>query len=328
MTSIAEKYAAQYFPNGEVSLADLIQSAINESESLLIVGARERIRDLEWAVDQHKDNALALQQRIRQLESQSVPVEDVVLPIANAYESGIGHCKDNLWNPYKAGSAEAYAYDYGKEFGKARGISQSVPVVGEPVAWIAYTKEGKRYGFALSEQQAEGFRRQGYHVAALIHEPKSAITAAELATLREKAAMLETVALSRCADRIKLSRLEQELETERMRLAACGVIALSNTADSAINARDMLPEYWSASAQDCASAVDREMDYRSRLAVTERERDELRKDAEIAVSTRNVALNALQEIIDMDYQDNLADAKLAATKAMTQLAAIAQGKGE
>ena len=63
---------------------------------------------------------------------QAVAVEDTVLPIANAYESGIGHCNDNLCNPYKEGSAEAFAYDYGKEFGKARGISQSVPVVWEP----------------------------------------------------------------------------------------------------------------------------------------------------------------------------------------------------
>ncbi len=31
MTSIAEKYAAQWLPNGEVSLADLIQSAIDEA---------------------------------------------------------------------------------------------------------------------------------------------------------------------------------------------------------------------------------------------------------------------------------------------------------
>ena len=31
--TIAEKYAAQWMPNGEVSLADLIQAAINEALS-------------------------------------------------------------------------------------------------------------------------------------------------------------------------------------------------------------------------------------------------------------------------------------------------------
>ena len=56
--------------------------------------------------------------------------------------------------------------------------------------------------------------------------------------------------------------------------------------------------------------------------------DELRKDAEIAVTSIYIALDALNEIIEMDGQDNLGDAKREATKAMAQLAAIAQGKGE
>ena len=34
MTSIAEKYAQQYQPNGEVSLADLIQAAVDEARSV------------------------------------------------------------------------------------------------------------------------------------------------------------------------------------------------------------------------------------------------------------------------------------------------------
>ena len=60
--------------------------------------------------------------------------------------------------------------------------------------------------------------------------------------------------------------LRQQLETERMRLAACGVVALSNTPESAAKARDMLPEYRSASCDDVAGAVDREMELRQQLA--------------------------------------------------------------
>ena len=60
--------------------------------------------------------------------------------------------------------------------------------------------------------------------------------------------------------------MRQQLETERMRLAACGVVALSNTPESAAKARDMLPEYRSASCDDVAAAVDREMALRQQLA--------------------------------------------------------------
>lgn len=47
--TIAKKHAQQYMPNGEVSLEQVIQAAIDEAESLLIVGARERIRQMETA---------------------------------------------------------------------------------------------------------------------------------------------------------------------------------------------------------------------------------------------------------------------------------------
>ena len=66
------------------------------------------------------------------------------------------------------------------------------------------------------------------------------------------------------------NRLLEELETERMRLACCGVVALSNTEGSAETARACLPKYWSASAGDVAAAVDREMALRH-------ERDQLRQ---------------------------------------------------
>ena len=59
--------------------------------------------------------------------------------------------------------------------------------------------------------------------------------------------------------------LKSELERERLRLTACGVIALANTPESAENARQIRVEYSSGSARDVADAVDREMKYRHQL---------------------------------------------------------------
>ena len=53
-----------------------------------------------------------------------------------------------------------------------------------------------------------------------------------------------------------------ELERERMRLAACGVVALADTPDSAAKGREMLPEYRSASCDDVARRVDECMQMR------------------------------------------------------------------
>lgn len=57
-----------------------------------------------------------------------------------------------------------------------------------------------------------------------------------------------------------------EIERLRMQLAACGVVALSNTPESAKNARIMHPDYMSASCEDVARAVDREMELRAEIA--------------------------------------------------------------
>lgn len=63
----------------------------------------------------------------------------------------------------------------------------------------------------------------------------------------------------------RIAELEAQLETERMRLAGCGVAALSNTPGTVAQriARDN--SYWSASYGDVCSAVDREMDLREKL---------------------------------------------------------------
>lgn len=61
----------------------------------------------------------------------------------------------------------------------------------------------------------------------------------------------------------ELERLRAELETERIRLAACGVVAMANTPESASKAREMRPEYRSASLDDVERAVDEQMRLRS-----------------------------------------------------------------
>jgi hypothetical protein len=59
------------------------------------------------------------------------------------------------------------------------------------------------------------------------------------------------------------------VERLQLQLAACGVVAMANTPDSAARQRDMHPDYMSASCQDVIRAVDREMALRE-------ERDQLK----------------------------------------------------
>ena len=65
--------------------------------------------------------------------------------------------------------------------------------------------------------------------------------------------------------------LRAELETERMRLAACGVVALANTPDSAKQAREMRPEYWPASCGDVARMVDENTKLRAKIQALEKQ---------------------------------------------------------
>ena len=57
--------------------------------------------------------------------------------------------------------------------------------------------------------------------------------------------------------------LRGEVERLHMQLAACGVVALANTIESAGEARQMHPDYMSASCSDVAGAVDREIALRA-----------------------------------------------------------------
>ena len=88
-----------------------------------------------------------------------------------------------------------------------------------------------------------------------------------------------------CELATECERLRAELETERMRLVACSVIALANTPESAASARDMHPDYQSPYCDDVARAIDREIALRAELA-------ELRR---------------FRKVI-MDYDSNLYDA--------------------
>jgi len=64
----------------------------------------------------------------------------------------------------------------------------------------------------------------------------------------------------------EIAALRDELERERMRLVACGVVAYANTPEAAKERRKMHPDYWSASCADVARAVDREMGLRAEIA--------------------------------------------------------------
>lgn len=57
----------------------------------------------------------------------------------------------------------------------------------------------------------------------------------------------------------EIERLRAEEERLRMQLVACGVVAMSNTPESAAKSRDMHPDYMSASCQDVIRIVDKEM---------------------------------------------------------------------
>lgn len=74
-----------------------------------------------------------------------------------------------------------------------------------------------------------------------------------------------------------IATLEAENERLRMQLAACGVVALSNTPETAAAQRQMHPDYMSASCQDVMRAVDREMELRERVAELEQFASEIIK---------------------------------------------------
>ena len=69
----------------------------------------------------------------------------------------------------------------------------------------------------------------------------------------------------------RIFKLEADLERERLRLAACGVVALADTPESAAKARDMSPEYHSSSLNDVIRQIDALMELRAYLSQPEPE---------------------------------------------------------
>ena len=67
----------------------------------------------------------------------------------------------------------------------------------------------------------------------------------------------------------RVAALDSELETERMRLAACSSAALGNIPTSVAQRITRDNPYWSASYGDVCRAVDAEIDYRERVAALE-----------------------------------------------------------
>jgi hypothetical protein len=99
----------------------------------------------------------------------------------------------------------------------------------------------------------------------------------------------------------EVERLQAEIETLRMQLVACGVVAMSNTPESAAKARDMRPDYMSASCQDVMRAVDSEMALREELARL-KARLEIRADYPYdGIDTRDTTIKMLEEKL-ADYQ--------------------------
>jgi hypothetical protein len=69
----------------------------------------------------------------------------------------------------------------------------------------------------------------------------------------------------------ELAAANKELENERMRLVACGVIATSDTPESAKRSRDMHPDYRSASLTDVERRVDECIRLREELAAANKD---------------------------------------------------------
>lgn len=94
----------------------------------------------------------------------------------------------------------------------------------------------------------------------------------------------------------EIARLQQELEHEQIRLAACTAAALGNTPETVAQRITRESPYWSASYGDVCAAVDREMALQSSHAAL---LETLKKITEIAETMphvdRMVAIRQLAE---------------------------------
>ena len=90
--------------------------------------------------------------------------------------------------------------------------------------------------------------------------------------------------------------LRAGLEREQMRLVACGVVAMANTPDTAAKARDILPEYRSASCDDVARIVDENMKLHAAI-------DRLREDSHDAHEALRKELENLRGEVRAKHTD-------------------------
>ena len=90
-----------------------------------------------------------------------------------------------------------------------------------------------------------------------------------------------------------IERLEKELETTRMQLAACGVVALADTPLSAKVARTMKEEYMSASCNDVIRVVDNVIRMREALSTLVRVAQQKQGSDGIWGTVLGVCLDAL-----------------------------------
>ncbi len=102
----------------------------------------------------------------------------------------------------------------------------------------------------------------GMHCAIVRHHWDAKVAEAN----RRLIAAAPTLLARIVSDAQEIAALKGELEDERIRLAACGVVAMANTPESAAKMRQMKDKYRSASLSDVERAVDAEMALRAELA--------------------------------------------------------------
>jgi len=118
-----------------------------------------------------------------------------------------------------------------------------------------------------------------------------------LADLRERTEERDRTHRKFQAAEVEVARLGAAFERESMCHAACGVIAMANTRESLAKAREIHPDYYSASVQDCIRATEREISQRERAEKAERERDALSTEARKWESAFDAVYDALQSAI-------------------------------
>ena len=98
----------------------------------------------------------------------------------------------------------------------------------------------------------------------------------------------------RAKELAEVTRLREELENERMRHAACGVIAMSNTRESLKRATEIHSDYLSASVQDCIRSVTREIEL---MEENIRLREALKMIYGLAIPSKEVDSIILNDIV-------------------------------